>query len=557
MTKCAAHFFHQNCVVLMRRWLAKYCLLMLCLVVAAESATAKALPDFAELESSGAIIGKIMINPQNIFDLNNQEENQAFFQWANRLHVLTRPEVISRLLLFKAGERVSKQKIDEAERLLRNSSTHYDVNIRPVAYTNGIVDIEVVTRDAWTLELTGSFSRAGGDNKTSFGVVEQNLLGSGVGIGYSRTADIDRNGSEFELSIAQAFDGWTKVDFFRGRYNDGKRTALAIDRPFYAFDTRQAVHLAWRDEERMDSIFNAGNTISEFRRRIRFAEISGGWSPGMVNSWVKRFTAGATIQDQQFGVAVGRSAPLTLPVDNNLRALFVRVDLLEDRFVKVKNFNRIERPEYLALGFNGRLQLSLPVTVAGSTHSQPLFAATVSNGFRFSGEQILQVSGSFARRIGEAGLPMTQVGARIKFYSPRAARSLVYASATWDHVQGGGITDQLLIGGNFGLRGYPSRYQAGEQRVLFSIEKRVFAKWYPLRLLRIGGAVFFDTGRAWGGQNQNTINGGQLSDIGIGLRIALDRTAFANMLHVDLAMPLNRAPGIKPVQFLIKSEFSF
>ena len=58
-------------------------------------------------------------------------------------------------------------------------------------------------------------------------------------------------------------------------------------------------------------------------------------------------------------------------------------------------------------------------------------------------------------------------------------------------------------------------------------------------------------------KNQNTINGGQLSDIGIGLRIALDRTAFANMLHVDLAMPLNRAPGIKPVQFLIKSEFSF
>ena len=75
--------------------------------------------------------------------------------------------------------------------------------------------------------------------------------------------------------------------------------------------------------------------------------------------------------------------------------------------------------------------------------------------------------------------------------------------------------------------------------------------------MRIGGAVFFDAGRAWGGPNQNLINGGTLSDVGVGLRIMLDRAAFANVLHADIASPLHRAPGVKPVQFLVKTEFSF
>ncbi len=531
--------------------------MLFALLFAAASATAKTIPNFAELESSGAIIGKIIVNPQNIFDLDDEQENRALFQWANRLHVKTKAEVIERLLLFQSGETVSAQKIDETERLLRRSSTRYEVNIRPVAFQNGVVDIEVSTRDTWTFNLTGSFSRSGGDNKSSFGIAEQNLFGGDVAIAYSRTADVDRSGSEFELSVAHAFDAWTTVDFLRGRFIDGKRTAVTIDRPFYALDTRRSGRLAWRDESRIDSIFNSGNTISEFRRRVRFVEVSGGWSPGMRNSWVQRFTAGANVLDQEFSGVSGRQAPATLPVDHNMRALFLRFDLLEDRFVKVKNYNRIERPEYLSLGFNGRLQLTMPVTAAGSTHSQPLYVAEVGKGFRSSGGQIMQLTGAVERRHGEFGLPIAQVGARAKFYFPLAARSLVYASIAWDQVHGGGITDQLLIGGNFGLRGYPSRYQSGEQRWLFTIERRVFTDWYPWRLLRVGGAVFFDSGRAWGGQNQNAVNGGQLSDIGIGLRIALDRTAFANMLHLDLAMPLNRAPGIKPVQFLIKSEASF
>jgi outer membrane protein assembly factor BamA len=77
------------------------------------------------------------------------------------------------------------------------------------------------------------------------------------------------------------------------------------------------------------------------------------------------------------------------------------------------------------------------------------------------------------------------------------------------------------------------------------------------QLFRIGGAAFFDTGRAWGGDNVNTVNPGWLSNAGFGLRIVSVRSAFSNVLHLDLAFPLNATNDIKKVQFLVKTKASF
>ena len=165
-------------------------LFSICGVLAAQAAIANVtvtsttgLPGFAELESAGAIIGQIRITPHNIFDLANEDENNALYRLANRLHIPTRVDVIERALLFKSGQRVRRQTIEETERLLRGSGTRYDVEIIPIAFRDGVVDIEVSTRDSWSLDLTGSYSRAGGNNKTSFGIKEQNLFGTGISVG--------------------------------------------------------------------------------------------------------------------------------------------------------------------------------------------------------------------------------------------------------------------------------------------------------------------------------------------------------------------------------------
>ena len=43
---------------------------------------------------------------------------------------------------------------------------------------------------------------------------------------------------------------------------------------------------------------------------------------------------------------------------------------------------------------------------------------------------------------------------------------------------------------------------------------------------------------------------------GFGLRILSARSSFGNVLHVDLAFPLNRDPSIKSFQFLVQTKVS-
>ena len=524
---------------------------------ASPTAMASVAPTFVELEAKGAVIRQIRVNPQNIFDLADSRENNWLFRTANTLHISTRPQVIEQILLFKIGERVSKQKIEETERLLRNVRYLYDVEITPRAYADGMVDIDVTTRDTWTIDVAGSVSRAGGKNKTSFGLKEFNLLGTGLRLGFARTSDADRKGTEFEISYPQAFDGWTNVAYSQAQLDDGKRKSAVVVRPFYALDTRWAGGVAWNTDDRIDSIYNAGETVSQYRHRQKFAEGFGGYSPGLIDGWTQRFLIGSRIRDDTYLGEPGRLSPALLPINHDEHAIFFRHELIEDRFVKLKNRDQIGRPEFFRLGFNSQIEVSRSQESLGSTRSDWLFAVRASNGFSLSSNRDLLVNGALERRLASTGMPLTRIGGAVRYYVPQGSNALFYAVLSGDKIHGGGIADQLLLGGDTGLRGYPSRYQAGEKRALLSLEARAYTDWYPFRLLRIGGAAFFDYGRAWGGLNQNTVNPGWLGDVGVGLRIALDRAAFANVLHADIAVPLNRTPGIKSVQFVVKTEITF
>jgi len=534
--------------------------LALCAVLfvrAAEPAP-QPLPSFSELEAQGATIGTIRIDPQNIFDLGDPAENNWFFRWANKLHIGTRARVIEGALLFRSGEKVSERVIDETERVLRSRRYLYDVDIRPVALHDGVVDIDVVTRDTWTLNLTGKYSRSGGQNATSFGFKESNVLGFGATLGYSYVSDVDRHGNEFEASYPQAFDGWTEISYLRGQYSDGGRDMASITRPFYSLDTRWAAATSWNTDDRVDPLYNSGDVIARYRHRLRGAEAYGGWSPGLVSGWTQRFSAGARFQDDAYLPEPGEIAPFPFPIDHHVRGPFARYQLLEDRFVKKRNHDQIARTEFVSMGFDLQVEVSPALESWGSTQSAWLYNATLRDGFTLPWRHDVLLTLAADRRIDSSGEPLDHQGASLRYYGPQSPKAAIYGLAAYDRIGADApAPDLLLLGGDNGLRGYPLKYQQGEQRALFTLEQRYYTDWYVLRLVRVGGAVFFDTGRAWGGVNQNTINGGWLSDVGAGLRLALDRTAFVNVLHVDIAAPLNRAPGVKGVQYLVKAQLTF
>ena len=147
--------------------------------------------------------------------------------------------------------------------------------------------------------------------------------------------------------------------------------------------------------------------------------------------------------------------------------------------------------------------------------------------------------------------------AAVRYYVEQSKNWLFFATLVGTRGWNLDLDNQVLLGGDNGLRGYPLRYQDGTARALFSVEQRYFTDWYPFRLFRVGGAVFFDTGRVWGSAPLAQPNLGQLSDAGFGLRFGNARSGLGNVVHVDLAFPLNGDPTINKVQFLIQTEKSF
>lgn len=91
---------------------------------------------------------------------------------------------------------------------------------------------------------------------------------------------------------------------------------------------------------------------------------------------------------------------------------------------------------------------------------------------------------------------------------------------------------------------------------LLTLEQRFFTHWYPLHLAHVGAAVFFDAGRTWSdlpGDN----NLGLLKDIGVGLRLGSSRSALGQVIHVDLAFPLDGPPDLKRAQWLVTTKAGF
>jgi outer membrane protein assembly factor BamA len=515
------------------------------------------IPSFAELEAAGAVIGEIHIVTRNVFDPQDERENNALYRAANAIHIETRPWVIRDKLLFKSGDRVAVHVIDETERVLRSYRTFYDVTIVPVAYHDGVVDVEVSTRDTWSLQPGASASRTGGTNRTNVGFTETNALGTGILIGASRFSDPDRTGTLFQVSDPNALDGWTNISYSLAQLSDGESRTVSVNRPFYALDTRWAAGVTALNSDQIDSLFENGTRTAQFRHRQESGDAFGGWSQGLVGKWVQRYSVGVNYQKNAYNTEANLPAPAELPPDQTLVTPYLRYEVVQDSYEKYKNLDLIERPEYLVIGFQSSAQLGRSLTALGSTQELWLYTVSASDGYRTPKGGILLGSVSSIGQWGYGPLDKQASSGSIKYYSHPDSRTLVFISVAGDVLRDATSSSQLVLGGDTGLRGYPRNYQSGDQRAVFNIEDRVYTDWYPFRLFRVGGAVFYDLGRAWGGPTANTEHTGWITDVGFGLRFLNARTAFGNVLHIDLAFPLTYDPGIKRVQFLVQSQATF
>jgi hypothetical protein len=516
------------------------------------------VPSDSELEAAGAVIGKIDIDPRNIFDESDERERNGLFLLANRLHIRTKRSTIKAQLLFASGDRYAARKLAETERVLRLLSYIYDARIVPVRYADGKVDIKVITKDVWTLSPGVSFGRAGGSNSSNFNLQDSNFLGWGKTLQVSRNTSVDRTSNSVSWSDPNVFGSrWTAAGAYVGS-SDGTERVVQVAQPFYSLDTPWSAKITAVSFDRTISRYNLGGVVDQFNDNEASYELSGGVSSGLIDGWTKRLTFGLRYDHSTF-----LPTPLTytpakqLPPDRTLSYPFVGFDIIEDKYKKVGDENQIGRTEDLYFGTEVSGEVGLSNSAFGADRNAIMLAAHLLRGFQISDLQQLFMTSNFSSRIedGRARNLIADVGG--KYYWRWRPDWLLYAAVS------GTVTDsldpdlQLLLGGDNGLRGYPLRYESGTSRALLTVEQRVYTDWYPFRLVRVGAAIFADMGRTWGSGVIGNSDPGMLRDVGFGFRLGNTRSGLGNVLHIDFAFPLNDMRGIQKFQFLVQTMQTF
>ncbi len=515
------------------------------------------LPSDEQMVADGAVIERIDFDIRQIFDESDRREDNNLYRLANRLHIRTKVSTVRAQLLFREGDRYDPQKLEETERNLRRLRPFYDARVVPVKYADGKVTVKVITKDVWTLSPGISFGRSGGTNASRFELEDTNLLGLGKKIQFSHGSNVDRTTNEIEYDDPNLFGSRWTLGALYADADDGSDRSIAVGQPFYSLDTPWSVTLKARQFDRTVSRYNRGVIGDQFRRDEDYYELSGGVSNGLINGWTKRWVGGVRFDRNRFAQIDTLTPAAILPPDRTTAYPYVGVNLIEDDYRKVGDLNQIGRTEDLYFGTQVGLELGFNTKALDASRNGLIVNANVLKGFQLNPVNQLFLTSTFTSR-WEGGQARNLIldGTASYYWRWRSDRVLyVFLGGTTTHALD--PENQLMIGGDSGLRGYPLRYEAGTSRALLTIEQRFYTEWYPFRLARFGAAIFADVGRTWGREPVGDSNPGMLSDIGFGLRFGNTRSGLGNVLHIDFAYPLNNDPGIKKFQVLVGTKQSF
>jgi hypothetical protein len=426
-----------------------------------------------------------------------------------------------------------------------------------VKYENGVVDVKVTSQDVWSLTPDVSFSRTGGENRTALGIEETNLLGRGQLLRLKWIDNVDRTSTQFDFEDRNLGSSWVSMFLRLADNSDGETQILSVVRPFHELDARWSGGGWLTFDDRRTALYRLGEEAAEYRHERDYLTGFGGWSAGLKEGWVRRWSAGYVHDDNRFSEAVDPTLPAAIPEDRKLVYPFIALEILEDAFDTTSNANQIGRTEDFFMGTRFSASVGWSDESFGADRDALIVSATVNLGFGSLDKTALLVTGNTSGRREDGESKNATTSIRAGFYHRQSERRLFFVEASGTAGHDLDLDNPVQIGGKSGLRGYPLRYQTGDSKALFSIEQRYFTDWYPWRLFRVGGAVFFDAGRTWGDNPIGEPNLGWLKDVGFGFRFAPTRFSTNKVAHLDFAFPLDGDPSIDSVQILLEAKRSF
>jgi outer membrane protein assembly factor BamA len=508
-------------------------------------------------------VGSINIDAGNIFDLSKKRERRFLHRAANKLHITTRVSVIRDQLLFSEGNLFAVNKLAETERNLRRQNYLISAEVTPVELCGNHVNIQVKTRDNWTLTPGVTFSRLGGNNRTGVEIQEHNLFGLGKSLSLNYRKNSERNTKLFEYIDPQLFGSRRRLSLSLQDNSDGKGHTLDLNLPFYELDNKRSWGFRSSRLKQKTPLYNVGKITNKITNEKENHSIFYGWSKGrstqnQINEEaITRYKVGWTFTKTDF--LKSSNGLLTTPTKILESFPWIEYSNLKDEYITKTNFKTMGKIEDISLGRSFTLGMGFLHTSLGSDDNYLKLSGAYSNGYKINSNSLAFVKLEDINYIGNGIRKGNSLSLQTEFSHFNHSGndlSLTTKLTSSDNLK---LNEQILLGGETGLRGYPKAYSSGTTSLIFQAEKRFHFDWYPLHLAKFGAVLFSDIGTAWGGDY--TDDGKLLADVGIGLRMIPTRSSSAKTIQIDLAFPLtnqeNNHSQLDSYQFLIRTKNTF
>ena len=509
-----------------------------------------------------ARIREIRIHRQPIFNTDDPDQDNWLYRGINAINIQTREAALASQLVFGEGERYSALRLDESERALRDRPYLTGAWVRPYRVCGDEVDVAVVTRDTWTFFPSVGISRSGGETSTRLSLTDENFLGSGKEVSVSRSSDADRTETSFDYHDPNLFGSRWQADLGYAERSDGRGRHFGLERPFYRKGARWSFALDAERDEREESRFFGGDEVSDFRRELTQYGFHYGHSLGDTSRADRRLLVGYRYREDVFREVVDEPAPEPFPQDRTRSYPWLEFQWQEQSFHETVNLTQIQRVEDVRDGIDFRSRIGYSSPGLGGSDDRLVLEHHFSDGLVSSdttfADYRLTQEGDYLFNQGQFENLRTSLRSRI-FRGGLERWNSWYAMLELTAAHNLTADQQLFLGGDTGVRGFPRNYQTGNRRFVLTAERRYFPDWHPFSLFRLGGVVFMDAGRAWfTSDDPNGPDSDVLTNVGVGLRAASSRFEVNRMLHLDFAVPVDSADDdIDRFQVLLRGRASF
>jgi hypothetical protein len=499
-------------------------------LLCATTASTRAAPQEEQL-----IIREIRILVAPIYTKEEAEES-SWDNAINRFHTPTRDNVIRTALLFSEGEVLDQELLDATERSLRRFKFVNQAELLVVPVDDKTVDVEVHTKDAWTLEPGMTIEGGGGLSTVTVHLIDFNILGSG------KKAFIE---GKHESDVGETYKvGYSDYQLFGSRWvgNTTYQKGPLVESffiqsrlPLYSPDSKWSYGGSASSLDKTVRLFEDGEESSRFQNEQVQASLF------LKRSFGARFKKtklnfGLKYLEKDYS-SLGSETTEPPPPDQANLTPSVGVSKQNIGWTHSTFLNKMGRTEDLSTGlsYGGTVGWGIPVGDSLELYKARVFAV---KNVVLKNQQFLKLVAVVDSEV----VRNTFVSLSAKYYKKFSRHTLAvhYLTKLGYELDS---SNQFQLGADSGLRGYPAREFTGEKLMLLNIEDRQFWGTYQIGAeVELGTVIFVDAGNVW--KDEDDIDLGELNwSAGVGLRIGLENMPSSPILRIDYGWALGDNRG--------------